>query len=128
MPTGVFGIWDEHRNQQVNHAVLGTEISTGTATAGAVTMNAYAGKVTTDASDAASDASYTLTITNDKIAAEDMVFVSVALDSGTAANASLKSVTPDDGSVVILIQNPHDADAWNDAVFVVSFFVVKALF
>jgi hypothetical protein len=127
MPTGEFGIWDEHRNQQLNYAVHGTDIATGTATAGAITQNAYAGKITTDASSAASDAEYTLTITNNKIAAADMVFVSFRLSSGTANNVSLKSVTPAAGSVAIELQNPHDADAWSSAIFVISYFVVKAL-
>lgn len=127
MPTGEFGVWDVHRNQQLNYTARGAEISTGTASAGAVTLNAYNGKVTTNTSSAAADAAYTLTITNNKVAAADMAFVSVTLSSGTAAAYTVQDVLCGAGSLTIKILNTHASTAWTNAVFVVSYFVVKAL-
>lgn len=127
MPTGEFGVNDQFRNMQVNVTTLGSEFGTGTASAGAVTLAAYAGKITTNTSSAAADAAYTLTITNSKVVAADMAFVSVTLSSGTAAAYAVKDVLCGAGTLTIQIVNTHASTAWTNAVFIVSFEVRKAL-
>jgi hypothetical protein len=105
---------------------LASDISTGTATSGAVTLNDLAGKITTDVSSAADGAEYTLTITNASVAAADMAFASATLSSGTANGFAVSDILCGAGTLTITITNTN-ASAWSSAVFVVSFFVVKAL-
>jgi hypothetical protein len=103
----------------------GTASGTATATAGAATLNAGRGKITTEALTTAAAASYTLTLTNSAIAAADIVLVSVANGTNTQGITVVQSVTPAAGSVVILINNQHAAQALNGTL-VISFVVVKA--
>lgn len=131
MPYGVGRTDFKNREMVTGQRGWGTDISTGTCTDssgdGIITMNDLAGKITTVADGAAADATYTITVTNSEVAAADMAFVSVTLSSGTAANFAVKDVLCGAGTLTIVIQNSHNTAAWSNAVFVVSFFVVKAL-
>jgi hypothetical protein len=97
---------------------------TATAAAGAATLNAYAGKVTSEALTTAINATYTLTLTNSQIAADDIVFASVANGTNSAGTPVLSTVKPASGSVVIIVYNKHTANAFNGTL-VISFEVRK---
>lgn len=131
MATGVVGDFKQTRNMVVQARAMGTDLSSGTCTDssgdGVITLNALAGKITTVADSAAADAGYSITITNSEVAAEDMAFASVTLASGTAQSYHIQDILCEDGTLTITIQNGDADTAWSSAVFVVSFFVVKAL-
>lgn len=99
---------------------------TAAATAGAATLNKASGKITSEALTTAQNLFYTLTLTNSKIAAADMVFASVANGTNTQGTPMIEKITPAAGSVVIRVCNKHaTAEALNGTI-VVSFLVVKA--
>jgi hypothetical protein len=104
-----------------------TGIGTATATAGAATLNALNGKITSEALTTAQNALYTLTITNSRIAAADIVLVSIANGTNTQGTPMLLRVTPAAGSVVIIVQNKHDAAQALNGTLVISFSTVKAV-
>lgn len=103
-----------------------TPVSTGTAAAGAVTLAARQGKITTEALTTAQNANYTLTITNSLIAAADIVMVSLAYGTNSAGLPIVQRVTPAAGSVVIVIANKIDTATALNGTLVVSFLVSKA--
>lgn len=93
---------------------------TATATAGAATLANRFGKVTSEALTTAAGATYTLTVTNTAMSAEDIVMASVAYGTATAGSPVVTRVTPADGSVVIIVQNVH-ASAALDGTIVIAF-------
>lgn len=99
------------------------EGGTVTAAGGAATLNKAAGVVTTAALSTAADSTYTLTLTNSKIAAADIVLVQVDTVAGAGVPVVTR-VTPAAGSVVIVIQNNHASSAFNAAIKI-RFVVVK---
>lgn len=107
-------------------APLRFAIGTASATAGAATLNAQTGKVTSEALTTAQNANYTLTITNNQIAAADIVLASIANGTNTQGTPVLLRVTPAAGSVVIVIRNAHDSAQALNGTLVVSFQVIKA--
>lgn len=101
------------------------DTGTATATAGAATLAKVAGKITSEALTTAAGALYTLTITNTKIEATDIVFASVAYGTSTTGTPVVTRVTPTANSLVIILQNIHASAALNGTV-VVSFYAIKA--
>ena len=99
--------------------------STATGVAGAATLNAPSGKVTTAALTTAQNLFYTLTLTNSAIAAADKVFVTVAEGTSSAGTPMVVDVAPAAGSVVIRICNKHATAVAFDGTLVISFLVVK---
>lgn len=96
---------------------------TATASSGAATLNAYAGKITTESLTTAAAGEYTLTLTNNKIEAADLVFASV--DAGSSAGTpGIGGVKVSAGQVVITVTNLHVSAAF-DAAIKISFHVVK---
>lgn len=100
----------------------GTKIAT--ATGGAATLAKSAGVITSEALSTAAGATYTLTLTNSTIAAADQVFASVAYGTATAGEPVVTRVTPGAGSVVIIVQNVHSANAL-DGTIKIAFMVLK---
>lgn len=96
------------------------------ATAGAATLAALQGKITSEALTTAQNAIYTLTLTNTQIAAADIVLVSVANGTNTQGSPTVTRVSPDAGSVVILVANLHASAQALNGTIVVSFVVIKA--
>jgi len=105
---------------------LFSAVSTATAAAGAATLAALQGKITTEALTTAANATYTLTLTNSQIAAADVVLVSVANGTNSQATVILGRVTPASGSVVITVLNKHDSAVAFNGTLVISFRVFKA--
>jgi len=123
--TGVLKVGDgTTRYNSLSTASL-PKVLTGTATAGAVTLAARAGKITTEALTTAQNLFYTLTITNSAIAATDAVFASVANGTNTQGTPMITSVTPGAESLIIVIQNKHASAEALNGTLVVSFFSVK---
>jgi len=106
-------------------SALGVRTGTATAAAGAATLNAESGKITTEALSTAAAASYTLTITNSKILATDMVFASVQYGDSTTGEPAINRITPANGSLVIIVRNEAAAAALNGTLKI-SFFALKA--
>lgn len=109
---------------QTSQLVLGVGTKTASASAGAATLNQPSGKITSEALTTAAAAVYTLTLTDNKIAATDIVLVSVGNGTNTQGAMAVHSVVPASGSVVIKITNLHATEALNGTI-VVSFTVVK---
>lgn len=103
---------------------LDTGTRTATATAGAATLAKTSGVITTEALTTAAGATYTLTLTNSKIAAADQVYVSVANGTNTAGMPVVCTVTPAANSVVIVLQNIHASAALNGTLKI-SFALLK---
>jgi hypothetical protein len=97
---------------------------TATASGGAATLHKLAGKITSEALTTAAAASYTLTVTNNKVAAADQVFASVAYGTSTTGVPVVTRVTPGAGSFVVVVRNIDAAAAFNGTI-VVTFFVLK---
>lgn len=107
---------------RTNFGQLGVLGSTVTGAAGAATLNAAAGVITTESLTTAAGAVFTETLTNSYIAAADIVLVTVST-TGTG-NPVVCEITPAAGSVVITIQNIHASAAFS-AALKISFVVVK---
>lgn len=97
---------------------------TGTAVAGAVTINQNSGVVTSEALTTAAGAVYTLTITDSSIAAADIVLVSMGNGTNSAGSPAITTITPAAGSVVIKVQNIHASAALNGTL-TFGFVIVK---
>ena len=97
------------------------------AVGGAATISPgkMAGKVTTEALTTAQGATYTLTITNTKIAAADIVFASLTNGTNTQGTPQIVSVAPGAGSLVIKVKNMNDSAEALNGTLVVSFMACK---
>lgn len=104
----------ENRNGK-NEAQLVPTKSTGTSAAGAITLHALAGIITTESLSTAAGATYTLTLTNSFINTSSVVQVTPDKASSTGTPC-LAYVTPGAGSATIVIQNIHSATAFNAAI------------
>lgn len=92
---------------------LDLKFTTGTAAAGAITMQSLAGQVTTEALTTAAAGEYTLTITDSLIAANSVVIASVGNGTSTTGTPGIGGVTPAAGSLVITVTNLHVSAAFN---------------
>lgn len=104
---------------------ISPDTGTATAVAGAATLNKVTGKITSEALTTAAGATYVLTVTNSEVEAADLVFASADYGTSTAGTLAVADVRPDNGEIVIVVQNIHAANAVNGTI-VISFFVVKA--
>ena len=127
MPTGPEVSNDLYRNMRMSVQGLATEVGTGTASAGAVTLNDLCGLITTEALTTAQNAIYTLTITNDKVAAGDLVFAHVYDGTNTQGTPTITRVTPGSSSIVIKVNNLHASAEALNGTLKIGFMVVKAL-
>lgn len=86
---------------------------TATASSGAATLNKNAGVITTEALTTAAGATYTLTLTNDQIAATDIPFASVRYGTSTTGTPVVTTTNPNASQLVIVVQNIHASAALN---------------
>lgn len=115
------------RNFIMSLTGLASEIATATASAGAATVNDYMGLVTTEALTTAQAAIYTLTLTNHKVAAGDLVFAVVFDGTNTQGTPVLGQVKPGASSVTIKVINQHASAQALNGTLKIGFLVVKAL-
>lgn len=127
MATGFEGKDDRFRNMQLHVRGFGSDIGTATASAGAATVNDLVGLVTTEDLTTAQNAVYTLTITNDKISASDLVFVTLGNGTNTQGTPTVTRITPGASSVVIKVSNLHASAEALNGTLKIGFMVVKAL-
>ena len=104
-------------------SALGVRTGTATAAAGAATLNAESGVITSESLTTAAAAEYTLTLTNSKVAAGDVVVASVATGTNTKAPIYVTEVVPAAGSVVIKVRNDNAAAL--DGTIKIAFVVFK---
>lgn len=102
---------------------FGITTGTGTAVTNAVTINAKAGVITTEALTTAGGGNQAITLTNSKISVGDMIFVQVAGGTNTVQNITFKA-TAAAGSATITVYNNTAATALNGTI-ILNFYVIK---
>lgn len=105
-------------------AHLSAKGATATGAALAVTINSVAGVVTTESLSTAAAAEATYVITNNKIAATDIVLVSIGNGTNTTVAPAVCAVTPAAGSVSVSFTNVHASSALNGTLKI-SFIVIR---
>jgi len=110
-----------NRDVNVNGVVevdgLETAIGAVTAVAAAATLNAVAGIITSEALTTAQNAIYALTLTNSKIDANSLVFVTVEDGTNTQGTPMVGQVKPGAGTCTIEVINKHaSAEALNGTI------------
>lgn len=99
-----------------NNFNLGGPTLTAAATAGAATLNAKQGTITSEALTTAAGADYTLTLTNSNIYADSIITVSLDNGTNTTAPIYVRLVTPAAGSATIVVRNAHASSALNGTI------------
>jgi hypothetical protein len=97
--------------------------STGTAVAGAATLNQGAGFITSESLTTAAAATYSLTLTNSFIDANTMIFATSALGTSTTGTPEATTTIDGAGTATINVQN-IGAAAFNGTI-VIGFFLVR---
>jgi hypothetical protein len=127
---GTSGTDKSHQQQGMRLGVLECLNNAATASSGAATLNAVGllptacGVVTSESLTTAAAATYTLTLTNNMIAAGDIVLATVQLGSSTTGMPAIATVTTGAGSVVIVVQNIHASASLNGTIKI-SYILVK---
>ena len=101
---------------------INIEIITGTDSSQALTINSRYCRITSSTNDLGAKTTEAITLTNNKIKANSMVFCSVK--GGGAGDPVIGIVTPAAGSVVITTLNADPTNTCN-AVYVLDVFVVN---
>jgi len=127
---GTTGTNKQNQSQGFRVGVLECLNNAATASSGAATLNAVGllptacGVVTSESLTTAAAATYTLTLTNNMIAAGDIVLATVQLGSSTTGMPAIATVTTGAGSVVIVVQNIHASASLNGTIKI-SYILVK---
>lgn len=99
-------------------------ISTGTASAGAVTVTWSICSVTTESLSTAAAGEYTLTVTDTDIWTDSIVFATVWLGTSTTGTPWIWWCTVTDNTVVITVTNLNASAAFNGTLLI-SFLVIN---
>lgn len=122
---GTGGTLGGARKQAVEAGVLALFAGTATATAGAATLNGRSlCIVTTESATTAALADYTLTLTNNMVAAGDVAFASVANGTNTGGDPVIGTTAVTAGQIVQTIRNAHASTAFNGTL-VITLMIVK---
>lgn len=97
----------------------GTATATGTGATATATLSKKTGIITSEALTTAAAGTYTLTLTNTKIAAGSVIVCNARRKSATAGVPMVTKVTPGSGTVDIEVTNIHAANAINGTIDVV---------
>jgi hypothetical protein len=95
---------------------LSSGTDTATAAAGAATLNAQCGTITSEALTTAAAADYTLTMTNTRVDAGCVAFISLANGTNTTAPIYAHSVTVTEDTLVVKVRNAHASAALNGTI------------
>lgn len=109
---------------EVSQLSLGKGTKTASATAGAATLNQPSGIVTSESLTTAAAATYTLTITNSKVAATDIVQATIVGGTNSAGTPVLLSAVPSGTNIIVKIYNTHASAAFNGTL-AVGYNIVK---
>lgn len=107
-----------------NPAYLGAvalDIVSGTSASAAITINAEAFKITTESLTTAAAAEYTLTMTNNKIAADSIVLFSVGRWTTTQGTMIAGGATISNGQAIMYMTNTHATEALNGTLSIRGF-------
>lgn len=125
---GTTGTEKNFQQQGLRSGVLiqknNTATATGAQTATATLNSSGSGVITTASLAIPADSDYALTLTNDMIAAADVVLASVGMVSATVGKPYVAEVTESAGSVLIRIRNASGATTL-DGTLKIKFLVVK---
>lgn len=117
LPNGVYPQTEAISVSTLKNYMFGNTASgTASATAGAATLNAGRGVVTSEALTTAAGAVYTLTLTNSTIAATSIVQATAQFGTSTTGQPVVATATPAAGSVVFKVQNISGAAALNGTI------------
>lgn len=122
--TGTTGTERRFADQALRFAELEGDVNTASATAGAATLNAGSGVVTSESITTAAAATYSLTVTNNMVAAADIVLASVFNGSNTTGAPVVSTVTPAAGTFTAVVRNNHATDAFGGTIKI-GFLLVK---
>lgn len=111
-------------NVNVGQLSLGKGTKTASATSGAATLNQPSGVITSEALTTAAAATYTLVLTNSKIAATDIAQVTLANGTNSAGAPCLTTSTVTDSTLTCIVKNVHVSAALNGTL-VFYFSIVK---
>lgn len=102
---------------------LSAEAAAVTLSSNAGTLNAIAGRITTEALTTAAGAAETLTITNNLVRAGDIILLT--RQGGTSDEGTeIMLATAANGSFTILMENRHASAAF-DGTFIIGFLVIR---
>lgn len=104
---------------------LGKGTKTASATAGAATLNQPSGVITTESLTTAQNADYTLTLTNNKVAATDIVQVSIGNGTNSAGSPVLRTVAVAANTITVVIRNMHTTAVAFNGTLKVFFTIFK---
>jgi len=128
---GTSGTYKATQQQGVRVGVLECFNNAGTSSGGAVTLNgtglnpSSCGTITTEALTTLVGSDYTLTMTNNLVAAKDIILASVQNGTNTAGAPILRTITPAAGSVAFVIRNGASTDATMNGSLKVNFYIIK---
>lgn len=97
----------------------GTATATGTGATATATLSKKTGIITSEALTTAAAGTYTLTLTNTKIAAASVIVCNARQKSATAGVPMVTKVTPGSGTVDIVVTNIAAAAALNGTIEIV---------
>ena len=103
---------------------LGKGTKTASASAGAATLNQPSGVITSESVTTAAAATYTLTLTNSKIAATDIALVTLANGTNSAGAPVITTATVTDSTLTVVVKNVHASAALNGTL-VFMFTIIK---
>jgi len=105
----------------------GSTVTQATDRTTGVTINTLSGQITTNNASLAAEASANFTVTNSKVALNDVVIVSI--QSGTnGGNTAVSVVTVANGSFVIKVSNNNAAAGTAETgAIIINFAVIKAV-
>lgn len=109
-------------DQRGQYELVGSD--TATASSGAATLNRYAGRITSESLTTAAAGEYTLTLTNDRIEATDIILWTVGYGSSTTGTPGQGGCTVSAGQAVFTVTNLHASAAFNGTL-VVGFNIYK---
>lgn len=124
---GTTGTEKQWQQSGFRTGVLIQKNNTATSSAAAVTLNAAgSGVITTEALTTLAGSDYTLTLTNNMIAAADIVLATVNNGTNTGGAPNLRAITPAAGSVAIVVRNGQTViDTALNGTLQIRFVVVK---
>jgi hypothetical protein len=125
MPTGTPGVEPKYRNQTLQVDGIASEFETGTCSSDAVEINSLMGIITTESKTTSQNGVETITLTNSKIAADDMVLVTLHNGTNTAGSPVLGVVDKAAGEAVITFHNKHASAVAFDGTLELHFVVIK---
>jgi len=97
----------------------------GTSVASAITQNTNSGKITTENLTTAAAATYTLTVTNNKVLTTSNIVSDLDTSQIGAGTPLNRGITPGNGSFTLKVTNIHAANAFDTKPIVLSYLVLN---